>query len=173
LLQIRFGSLGAWGTALLIDERCLLTCAHNVFSKGQAAVSASFHRAYNSEMPPVTTGVEVDCAFIKRVFKVGHDRTWDIAVLRLAEPIYKVQPLRLGVVTEHQQPDPNLTVAGYPGSRHYRMWEEQELVRGVAWQINVRMRLFQAGLAFKDENPSDGIVKTTAIAKTPPIGMYG
>ncbi|RVO23689.1 serine protease, partial [Sinorhizobium meliloti] len=34
MLQIRFGSLGAWGTALLIDERCLLTCAHNVFSKG-------------------------------------------------------------------------------------------------------------------------------------------
>lgn len=35
------------------------------------------------------------------------------------------------------------------------------------------MRPFQAGLTFKDENPSDGILKSTAIAKTPPIGMYG
>jgi hypothetical protein len=37
----------------------------------------------------------------------------------------------------------------------------------------MRMPLFQPGLAFKDENPSDGILKSTAIAKAPPIGMYG
>lgn len=43
----------------------------------------------------------------------------------------------------------------------------------VAWQLNVRMRLFQLGLAFKDENPSDRILRLTATAKTPSICMYG
>lgn len=43
----------------------------------------------------------------------------------------------------------------------------------VAWHVNVRMRLFQPDVAFKDENPTDGILKLTATAKTPPNGMYG
>ncbi len=43
----------------------------------------------------------------------------------------------------------------------------------VAWQLNVRMRLFQPGLAFKAENPSGRILKLTATVKTPLIGMYG
>jgi len=44
---------------------------------------------------------------------------------------------------------------------------------GVAWQLNVRMRLFQPGLAFKAENPSGRILKLAATVKTPLIGMYG
>ncbi|MCA1450752.1 trypsin-like peptidase domain-containing protein, partial [Ensifer sp. IC3342] len=123
MLRIEFPGFGGWGTASLIGERYLLTCAHNVFTDGQLAVSAQFHRAYNSENRPASNGVGVDCAFVKRAFKVAHDRSWDIAVLRLTEAFHQVQPLRLGVVTESEQPDRNMRVAGYPGTRHYRMWE--------------------------------------------------
>jgi hypothetical protein len=41
-----------------------------------------------------------------------------------------------------------------------------EGIAHVAWQINVRMRLFRPGLAFKGENPSDRILTLTAIAST-------
>ncbi|WP_082553996.1 trypsin-like serine peptidase [Rhizobium sp. Leaf453] len=130
LFGIDFGKFRGWGTASLIDERYLLTCAHNVFYESQSALSGVFHRAYNSPNPPGASGVKVDCAFIKRAFKTHHDRSWDIAVLRLDGPIHKIQPLRLGLVTENEQPDRNMLVAGYPGSHNYRMWEEEELVRG-------------------------------------------
>lgn len=47
-----------------------------------------------------------------------------------------------------------------------RVFLPGELEKGVAWQINVRMRLFRPGLAFKGENPSDRILTLTAIAST-------
>lgn len=56
-----------------------------------------------------------------------------------------------------------------PGAFSHRVMPEHV----VAWQLNVRMRLFQPGLAFKAENPSDRILKLTATVKAPLIGMYG
>ncbi|CAD7053914.1 IS3 family transposase [Pseudorhizobium halotolerans] len=47
--------------------------------------------------------------------------------------------------------------------RYYAMLDAPAIV---AWQINVRMRLFRPGLAFKGENPSDRILTLTAIAST-------
>ena|GEM_PF-4062843 len=41
-----------------------------------------------------------------------------------------------------------------PGAFSHRVMPEHV----VAWQLNVRMRLFQPGLAFKAENPSDRIM---------------
>ena len=101
-------------------------------------MSARFYRAYNETTPPQPShGLEVSHAFIKRIFSEKHDRTWDIALLRLAAPVEFITSLRLGVVTEKGEPNREMRLAGYPGKKHYKMWEEEELVSGFDVPLHV------------------------------------
>ena len=111
LLRVSLEGGGGWGTACLIDERYLLTCAHNVFHRKNAARGANFYRAHNAAHAPSGEGAIVDCAFVKRAFHENHDRSWDIAVLRLTQSIYNVRPVRLQVATKNEPPEPELRIA--------------------------------------------------------------
>jgi V8-like Glu-specific endopeptidase len=80
-----------FGIGVLIDDRHVLTCAHNVVDSdnnrltGALAVSATFYPGVTDAVPQ-QGGLAAACSFYHSGY-ADDSRRWDIALVRLAEPI--------------------------------------------------------------------------------------
>ncbi|HWJ51263.1 MAG TPA: trypsin-like peptidase domain-containing protein [Solirubrobacteraceae bacterium] len=129
-----------WGTGAVIDATHVLTCAHNLISRrGQYEARAIevFPGYSGAQAPAPGSGVAASRGFYQRAFVYAQDRTWDIGVIELKHAVRMSVYMQPNAVTEQQDPPKELDIAGYPSSRHFRMWTDRELWSGINVQEHV------------------------------------
>jgi V8-like Glu-specific endopeptidase len=121
-----------WGSGALIDARHVLTCGHNLLARDESyrAVRITAFPGYSSrQRPNPAHGAAAEHAFYCVPYVSRRDRSWDIGVVRLAAPV--ARPMYMTPFPVDSDPEQPLTIAGYPGDRHFRMWEDEEPWAGV------------------------------------------
>jgi len=168
LLQIELntGKYG-WGSGALIDDRHVLTCAHNLLSrKGEyRATNITAYFEYSSgAQPDPAQGVRAMRGFYCDPYANG-DRTWDIGVVRLAAVVGR--PLYMTPFAVDAEPLKLKFIAGYPGNRHFYMWQDEDVWTG----INVPQHSF--AYVHETEAGSSGspVFEYSAVAQT--LRQYG
>lgn len=133
-------STGGWayGSGALIDDRHVLTCAHNLVDKHTdpaprgEAVAIRFYQAYNevSVDDPPPGGVLVHVGFYAHNYRMGQD-AWDVGICRLTVPVVPPHgPFAYftPVVTGNDIRDEEVNLTGYPGNRDGEMWQDRDQV---------------------------------------------
>ena len=124
----------AYGSASMLDDRNLLTCSHNLVDQITEppprgyAIQVLFYPGYNqqSDVNPPPGGLQVGLGLYSNNFAAGQD-AWDVAVLRLAEPV-EVPPAYYftPVVSGNELVGENAFITGYPGPANGQMWEDRD-----------------------------------------------
>jgi V8-like Glu-specific endopeptidase len=130
-VALNTGAVG-WGSGALLDGRHVLTCAHNLISRHREyeAVQITVFPGYSSaQQPNPANGIAASHGFYCDPFVDKHDRSWDIGVVRLVASV--ARSMYMTPFPVDSEPDQPLHIAGYPGNRHFRMWEDEELWSGV------------------------------------------
>jgi V8-like Glu-specific endopeptidase len=138
---------GLWysGSGALIDDRTILTCAHNLVDQqgGRPPLGRAdgilFYPAYNQVRPqiPPPNGLEVVSAVYPNAYVNGQD-AWDVGICRLRhaylppQPRFFFQPRATG----EELVGVETSLAGYPGPAMGEMWWDRDEVNGVELTTN-------------------------------------
>jgi glutamyl endopeptidase len=120
------------GTGALIENRFVLTCAHNLVNAetGACATAIRFYRAWNSrnQITAATPCQTALCAFSPPEYETTERQPWDIGLVYLNSPCVVTHFFLMQTVKTDASLPRELNLAGYPGNHQGEMWWERDEV---------------------------------------------
>jgi V8-like Glu-specific endopeptidase len=86
-----------------------------LFKPAYAAAAISVYPGYSNPSAPTGNGCPAAQAFFPLPFVTSNDASWDIAVLRLQQPLTNAPTMKLKGIAQESDLPTESTVAGYPG----------------------------------------------------------